>query len=60
VVEDYFSTPDVQDYICSAGFAEVRLAVRGINDRRLHAIWTARVTSEGLVKDGQDEEAAVR
>jgi hypothetical protein len=60
VVEDYFSTPDVQDYICSAGFAEVRLAVRGINDRRLHPIWTARVTSEGLVKDGQDEEASVR
>jgi hypothetical protein len=60
VVEDYFATPDVQDYICSAGFAEVRLAVRGINDRRLHPIWTARVTSEGLVKDGQDEEASVR
>jgi hypothetical protein len=60
VVEDYFSTPDVQDYICSAGFAEVRLAVRGINDRRLHPIWTARVTSEGLVKDGQVEEASVR
>jgi hypothetical protein len=60
VVEDYFATPDVQDYICNAGFAEVRLAVRGINDRRLHPIWTARVTSEGLVKDGQDEEASVR
>jgi hypothetical protein len=60
VVEDYFATPDVQDYICNAGFAEVRLAVRGINDRRLHPIWTARVTSEGLVKDGQEEEAFVR
>ena len=60
VVEDYFATPDVLDYICSAGFAEVRLAVRGINDRRLHPIWTARVTSEGLVKDRQDEEASVR
>ncbi len=55
VVEDYFATADVQDYMCNAGFAEVRLAVRGINDRRLHPIWTARVTSEGLVKDGQDE-----
>jgi hypothetical protein len=60
VVEDYFATPDVLDYMCNAGFAEVRLAVRGINDRRLHSIWTARVTSEGLVKDGQDEEASVR
>jgi hypothetical protein len=60
VVEEYFATPDVQDYMCNAGFAEVKLAVRGINDRRLHPIWTARVTSEGLVKDGQDEEASVR
>jgi hypothetical protein len=60
VVEDYFAAPEVQDYLCNAGFAEVRLAVRGINDRRLHPIWTARVTSEGLVKDGQDEEASVR
>jgi hypothetical protein len=46
--------------MCNAGFAEVRLAVRGINDRRLHPIWTARVTSEGLVKDGTEEEASVR
>ena len=60
VVEEYFATPDIQDYMCNAGFAEVRLAVRGINDGRLHPIWTARVTSEGLVKDGQDEEASVR
>jgi hypothetical protein len=60
VVEEYFATPDVQDYMCNAGFAEVRLTVRGINDRRLHPIWTARVTSEGLVKDGQDEEASIR
>ena len=60
VVEDYFATPDVRDYICNAGFAEVRLAVRGINDGRIHPVWTARVTSEGLVKDGQDEEASIR
>jgi hypothetical protein len=60
VVEEYFATPDVQDYMCNAGFAMVRLAVRGINDRRLHPIWTARVTSEGLLKDGQEEEASVR
>jgi hypothetical protein len=60
VMEDYFATPDIQDYLCSAGFAEVRLAVRGINDRRIHPVWTASVTSEGLVIDGQDEEASVR
>jgi hypothetical protein len=60
VVEGYFATPDVQDYMCNAGFAEVRLAVRGINDRRLHSVWTARVTSEGLLKDGREEEASVR
>jgi hypothetical protein len=60
VVEDYFATPDIQDYMCNAGFAEVRLAVRGINDGRIHPVWKARVTSEGLVKDGQDEEASIR
>jgi hypothetical protein len=60
VVEEYFATPEVRDYICNAGFAEVRLAVRGINDGRIHPIWTARVTSEGLVKDGEDEEASIR
>ena len=60
VVEDYFATPEVQDYLCNAGFAEVRLAVRGINDGRIHPVWTARVTSEGLVKDGENEEASVR
>jgi len=51
VVEEYFSSPEVQDYMCNSGFAEVRLSVRGQNDRRIHPLWTARVTSEGLVKD---------
>ena len=51
VVEEYFASPDVQDYMCNSGFAEVRLSARGQNDRRIHPIWTARVTSEGLVKD---------
>ena len=65
VVEEYFATPDVQDYMCNSGFAEVRLSARGQNDRRIHPIWTAIVTSEGLVKDpapGQvtDVELAVR
>ena len=60
VVEDYFATSEIQDYLCNAGFAEVRLAVRGINDRRIHPVWTALVTSVGIVIDGQDEEASVR
>jgi hypothetical protein len=51
VVEEYFSSPEVQDYMCNSGFAEVRLSARGQNDRQIHPIWTARVTSEGLVKD---------
>lgn len=51
VIEDYFASPDVQDYMCSSGFAEVRLSARGLNDRRIHPIWTAHITSEGLVKD---------
>jgi hypothetical protein len=51
VVEEYFSSPEVQDYMCNSGFDEVRLSARGQNDRRIHPIWTARVTSEGLVKD---------
>lgn len=60
VVEEYFATPDIQDYMCNAGFAKVRLSVRGINDGRIHPVWTARVTSEGLVKDGEEEEASIR
>ncbi|MGA3226245.1 MAG: hypothetical protein ABSC65_20940 [Acidobacteriaceae bacterium] len=51
VVDEYFSSPEVQDYMCNSGFDEVRLSARGQNDRRIHPIWTARVTSEGLVKD---------
>ncbi len=51
VIEGYLSAPDIQDYMCNSGFAEVRLSARGLNDRRIHPIWTARITSEGLVKD---------
>jgi hypothetical protein len=50
IVEDYLTTPDVEDYMCNSGFAEVRLSARGVNDRRIHPIWTARITSEGLLK----------
>jgi hypothetical protein len=57
VVEDYFTTPEVQDYLCNAGFAEVKLSVRAIGDRRVHPIWTARITSEGLVKDLPEQQA---
>jgi hypothetical protein len=50
IVEDYFSGEEVEDYLCNSGFDEVRLSARGLNDRRIHPIWTARVTSEGLLK----------
>jgi hypothetical protein len=56
VVEDYFASADVEDYMCISGFAEVRLSAKGVNDHRIHPLWTARVTSEGLLKvaiDGQ-------
>jgi hypothetical protein len=56
VVENYFSSPDVEDDLCNSGFDEVRLQARGLNDRRIHPIWTARVTSEGLLKLGADGE----
>jgi hypothetical protein len=51
VVDEYFSSPEVQDYMCNSGFDEVRLSARGQNDRRIHPIWKAYVTSEGLVKE---------
>jgi hypothetical protein len=50
VVEHYFSSPDVEDDLCNSGFDQVRLQAWGLNDRRIHPIWTARVTSEGLLK----------
>ncbi len=56
VVEHYFSSPDVEDDLCNSGFDQVRLQARGLNDRRTHPIWTARVTSEGLLKLGADGE----
>jgi hypothetical protein len=52
VVEDYLSSPEITDYLCNSGFAEVRLAVKGMNDGLLHPIWKADVTSEGLIKTG--------
>jgi hypothetical protein len=56
IVENYFSSPDVEDDLCNSGFAQVKLSARGLNDRRIHPIWTARVTSEGLLKLGPDGE----
>ncbi len=56
VVEKYFSSPDVEDDLCNSGFDQVRLQAWGRNDRRIHPIWTARVTSEGLLKLGNDGE----
>jgi hypothetical protein len=52
IVEDYLTSPDVEDYMCNSGFDEVRLSARGLNDRRTHPIWTARITTEGLLKLG--------
>jgi hypothetical protein len=49
VIEEYFSNPDILDYMCDAGFAEVRLSARGLNDGKMHLLWTAKVTAEGLV-----------
>jgi hypothetical protein len=53
VVEGYLTTPEIQDYLCDAGFAEVRLSARGLTDGRIHPLWTARITTEGLVKIAQ-------
>jgi hypothetical protein len=50
IVEQYFASVDIEDYMCGAGFAEVRLSAKGLISQRLHQIWTARVTSEGLLK----------
>ena len=60
VVEDYFASPEVQDYMCHSGFAEVRLSARGLNDRRIHPLWTAQITTEGLVKDEPDGQLSSR
>jgi hypothetical protein len=49
-VEDYFASVDIEDDMCIAGFAEVRLSARDVIDQRIHPIWKARVTSEGLLK----------
>jgi hypothetical protein len=50
IVEDYLTSPDVEDYLCNSGFDQVRLSARGLNDRRVHPIWTARITTEGLFR----------
>lgn len=58
VIVDYLSVPEIQDYLCNSGFYEVKLSARGLNDGRTHVLWTARVTSEGLVRltaDGKQE-----
>jgi hypothetical protein len=57
VIDEYFSSQEVEDYMCSSGFDEVRLSARGLRDGRIHPIWTAHVTSEGLVKDPAPDKA---
>jgi hypothetical protein len=59
LVERYFSATDVEDNLCNAGFAAVKLSLRGLNDRQLHHLWTARVTTEGLLKQLPEEATAV-
>jgi hypothetical protein len=56
IVERYFSTADVEDNLCNAGFAAVKLSLRGLNDQHLHHLWTARVTTEGLLKQEPSKE----
>jgi hypothetical protein len=58
VIEQYFSSQEVEDYMCSSGFDAVRLSARGLKDGRIHPIWTAHVTSVGLVKDPATEQVA--
>jgi hypothetical protein len=59
VLDNYFSSPEIEDDMCNSGFAEVRLSARGVNDGRIHPIWTARVTSEGLLKtDAENQQLA--
>jgi len=50
VVDDYLSSPDIKDYLCQSGFAEVKLSARGLNDEQSHPVWTAQVTTAGLLK----------
>jgi hypothetical protein len=54
IIEEYFASADIQDYMCNAGFAEVRLSARDVTDQHIHCIWTSRVTSEGLLKSTAD------
>ena len=42
VVAEYFASVDIEDYMCGAGFAEVRLSARNVADQRIHPIWSAR------------------
>jgi hypothetical protein len=56
IVERYFSAADVEDNLCNAGFAAVKLSLRGLNDGRLHRLWTARVTTEGLLRQEPSKE----
>jgi hypothetical protein len=51
VIDEYFSSTDLQDDLCNSGFAEVRLSARGLKDGKIHPIWTAQVTVAGLAKD---------
>ena len=54
VVVEYLSAPEIQDYLCNAGFSEVKLSARDLNDGLTHLVWKATVTSEGLLRVNAD------
>src|ERR1700722_19892050 len=38
IIEEYFASADIQDYMCNAGFAEVRLSSRDVTNQQIHRI----------------------
>ncbi len=59
VVEDYFSTPDVEDYMCNRGLPKSGGRPGHERPARSSHLDGAR-HQRGLVKDAPDEEASVR
>ena len=43
-IEDYFASPDVQDYMCSSGIRRGVIYAWGSNYLRIHPIWAAHIT----------------
>jgi hypothetical protein len=51
VIIEYLSAPRIQSSLCNSGFSEVKLAAQGLDDGRTHEVWSAKVTSEGLMRE---------